>query len=267
MAVMTFMAAAASRLYGASRRTMRYLCFGVCVILLAACSGKVDVLTNVTESVGNEVLVALLDAGVDAGKINTKDGVTIQVHSDQVAYALDALNALGLPRERYDGMGQIFRKEGLVSSPLEERARYIYALSQELANTLSQVDGVVTARVHVVLPERGGIGESTTPSTAAVFIKHRPDYNLDALQPQFRQLITHSIPGLSSDRVSVVFVPAQPAADRLSARSDNERVVPGLAGWLAPIVSALILVLIVAAAGFWLMWRRRKRVPDAQEAA
>ena len=99
----------------------------------------------------------------------------------------------GLPRERFDGMGQIFRKEGLVSSPLEERARYIYALSQELANTLSQMDGVITARVHVVLPERGGVGEEATPSTAAVFIKTQPGYALDALLPQIRRLVIHAI--------------------------------------------------------------------------
>ncbi|MCE4861265.1 EscJ/YscJ/HrcJ family type III secretion inner membrane ring protein, partial [Campylobacter jejuni] len=80
---------------------------------------------------------------------------------------------------------------------LEERARYIYALSQELTNTLSQMDGVLAARVHVVLPERGGVGENTTPSTAAVFIKHQAGYNLDALQPQIRKLVTHAIPGLT----------------------------------------------------------------------
>ena len=120
----------------------------------------------------------------------------VSVDGQQVARALDILRARGLPRERFDGMGQIFRKEGLVSSPLEERARYIYALSQELTNTLSQMDGVLAARVHVVLPERGGVGETTTPSTAAVFIKHQTGYNLDALQPQIRKLVTHAIPCL-----------------------------------------------------------------------
>src|SRR5690606_20471048 len=96
-----------------------------------------------------------------------------------------------------------------ISSPLEERARYIYALSQEISGTLSRIDGVVFARVHVVLPERGVAGEPGVQSTAAVFIKHQAGYDLDLLQPQIRRLVTNSIPGLSPERVSIVFVAAQ----------------------------------------------------------
>ena len=187
---------------------------------LAACTGKVDLLTGITEPEGNEALSALLDVGIDADKQVTKDGTIVRVPATEVGRALDTLSALGLPRERFDGMGEIFRKEGLVSSPLEERARYIYALSQELANTLTQVDGVLTARVHVVLPERGSVGETALPSTAAVFIRHRRDITLDALQPQIRRLVTHSIPGLNEEQVTVVLFPAQPVlADRSSANS------------------------------------------------
>ena len=176
-----------------------YRCAGLigCLLLLlamlAGCGARVDLLAAVPEGEANEVLSVLLDAGIAAQKSAGKAGVAISVQADQVAHALAVLRAKGLPRERFDGMGQIFRKEGLVSSPLEERARYIYALSQELANTLSQMDGVITARVHVVLPERGGVGEEATPSTAAVFIKTQPGYALDALLPQIRRLVIHAI--------------------------------------------------------------------------
>jgi type III secretion protein J len=157
-------------------------------------------------------------------------------------------------------MGQIFRKEGLVSSPLEERARYIYALSQELTNTLSQMDGVLAARVHVVLPERGGVGENTTPSTAAVFIKHQAGYNLDALQPQIRKLVTHAIPGLTEDRVSIALVSAQPAAGQPAGGAMRQvlgiEVADGSSGVLTAWLAALaLLVLALAGAVGWLLWR------------
>ena len=167
------MAAAVKAISGA----LRLFALGS-LFILAACGSRVELYAGATESEANEMLVVLLDAGLNAEKAATKAGVSISVDSGQVAQALEILRSRGLPRESFAGMGQIFQKEGLVSSPLEERARYIYALSQELANTFSQMDGVLVARVHVVLPERGGVGESTMPSTAAVFIKHQAGYNL-----------------------------------------------------------------------------------------
>ncbi|MEI2417098.1 type III secretion inner membrane ring lipoprotein SctJ [Orrella sp. JC864] len=229
--------------------------------LLAACGGQVTLISVGTEGEANELLSALLDAGIAARKVPADGGIAVSVDAGQVARSLDILRAQGLPRERFDGMGQIFRKEGLVSSPLEERARYVYALSQELANTLSQMDGVLAARVHVVLPERGGVGEAATPSTAAVFIKHQAGYSLDALQPQIRKLVTHSIPGLTEDRVSIALVSAQPPA-AAPASAPLQRRVLGLtvdsgsaAALLAGFAVMALLVLGLAGALGWVLWR------------
>ncbi len=239
---------------------LRFLALAL-LFVLAACGSRVELFSAANESEANEVLSVLLDAGLSAQKTTTKAGVAISVDSQQVARALDILRARGLPRERFDGMGQIFRKEGLVSSPMEERARYIYALSQELTNTLSQMDGVLAARVHVVLPERGGVGENTTPSTAAVFIKHQAGYTLDALQPQIRKLVTHAIPGLTEDRVSIALVSAQPSAGAAAGAAATRQVLgfevaEGSATSLTVLLVALaLLVLGLAGAIGALLWR------------
>lgn len=244
-----------------SWRTLRLALAALFIVLLAACGSRVTLFSASTEGEANEVLSTLLDAGIRAEKSITKEGVSISVDGTQVARALDILRAKGLPRERFDGMGQIFRKEGLVSSPLEERARYIYALSQELTNTLSQMDGVLAARVHVVLPERGGVGEVTTPSTAAVFLKHQAGYNLDALQPQIRKLVTHAIPGLTEDRVSIALVSAQPSANAGQAGPTLASVLglqvdSGSASGLSALLGVLVLLIaLLAAAVGWLVWR------------
>lgn len=245
---------------GVPFRIIRRLLLGL-LLLLTACTTRVELFSSASESEANEVLSVLLDAGMNASKSLTKTGVAVTVEGQDVARALDILRTRGLPRDRFDGMGQIFRKEGLVSSPLEERARYVYALSQELAGTLTQMDGVVTARVHVVLPERGGVGEDATPSTAAVFIKHQLGYNLDALQPQIRKLVTHAIPGLTEDRVSIALVAAQPL--KISQESPaalhqilGVEVAEGSAtrliiGWT---VLGGLLLLLASAMGY-LLWR------------
>jgi len=248
-----------SRLF--SLRTARLALAALALSALAACGSSVTLYSSASEGEANELLSVLLDAGIHAEKVIGKAGVAVSVDGAEVARALDILRSQGLPRERFDGMGQIFRKEGLVSSPLEERARYIYALSQELTNTLSQMDGVLAARVHVVLPERGEIGEAATPSTAAVFIKHRVGYSFDALKPQIRQLVTHAIPGLTEDRVSITLVSAQPgtaSAHEAPVLSSvlGFQVAQGSAGGLGLLLGVLVLLVLALAAGLgYLLWR------------
>ena len=180
-------------------------------LLLSACARKVELMAAIAESEATELLGALQNAGLAAEKVPGKEGmVGMHIAADQVGRAVDLLREQGLPRERFAGMGQVFKKEGLISSPLEERARYLYALSQELGATLNQIDGVIVARVHVVLPERSSIGESQQPASAAVFLKYQEGYDMDAVQPQVRRLVTNSIPGLAPDKITIVMVPSQP---------------------------------------------------------
>jgi type III secretion protein J len=175
--------------------------------LVAACDTRVELISSVSESEANEALAALLDGGVKAGKIPGKEGVvSLDVAQSEVSKAIGILRVEGLPRERYAKMGEIFRKEGLISSPLEERARYIWALSQEISSTLSQIDGVIKARVHVVLPERSAGGDPSLPSSAAVFIKHKTGVNLEDSVAQIKRLVANSIPGLSGEKVSVILI-------------------------------------------------------------
>ncbi len=179
-------------------------------LTLAGCTGSVELLTAIPESDANEVIAALVNNGIHAQKVPGKEGmVGVKVDAPLAARAVDTLRVLGLPREQFSGMGQVFKKDGLISSPVEERARYLSALSQDLSATLSRIDGVLFARVHLVLPERGPANEADTPSSAAVFIKHQKDIDLELLQPQVRRLVVNSIPNLAAERVSIVLVPSQ----------------------------------------------------------
>ncbi len=190
-------------------RGRRWISVMAAGLLLAACGAKVDLMSAIPENDANEVIAALMKAGIAAEKAAGKEGmVGVRVAQSEVALAVDTLRAAGLPKEAHVGMGQVFKKDGLISSPLEERARYLYALSQDLSATLTRIDGVLFARVHLVLPERGTTAREDTPSSAAVFLKHTAESDIDLLQPQVRRMVANSIPGLTTDRVTVVFVPA-----------------------------------------------------------
>jgi type III secretion protein J len=238
-------------------------------LILVGCSNRVDLLASATESEANDVLAVLLKSDISAEKLAKKTGVAVSVREVDVERALSILRQHGLPRERFEGMGQIFHKEGMISSPLEERARYVYALSQELENTLTKMDGVLVARVHVVLPEQDATRASKTVASAAVFIKHQAGYNLDLLRPQIRTLVSHAIPDLGEDRVSVVLVAAHAAmlpavsAPMAAPATQGTQAQPqghpaGMSGWwVIGSVVATVLVCLLTALGV-LAWRRRR---------
>ncbi|MGI4847214.1 MAG: type III secretion system inner membrane ring lipoprotein SctJ [Janthinobacterium lividum] len=227
--------------------------------MLAGCGASADLLTDIPESEANEVLSALLEANIRAKKVAGKEGaVSLQVEQAQMARAISTLEAEGLPRDRYVRMGDVFRKEGLISSPLEERARYLWALSQELSATIAFIDGVVKARVHVVLPERSSGSDPAMPSSAAVFIKYRHGYNIDDSIPQIKRLVANSIPGLSAEKVSVVLLQAmpKPAGDgsRAGPVATASQPDSGMAGPL-PLYGWLAIGLTVLAASGLVGWR------------
>ncbi len=235
------------------------------VVMLAACGARVELLGNLPERDANEVIAALDDAGISADKVGGKDGmVSVQVGSSHVARAVDTLRALGLPHEQFDGMGKVFRKDGLISSPTEERARYLYALSQDISSTLSHIDGVLYASVHLVLPESASAatGDAPLASSAAVFIKYRGGAHVEILEPQVRRLVASSIPGLTPERVTVVMVRSTllPPAQILAVHATR-----GAAAEWGPDLRWGLLALVVAASGAGLFsWLRRGRTHDAE---
>jgi type III secretion protein J len=234
------------------------------MLLLAGCS-KTDLYTGLSERDGNEILALLLRSAIPAEKTAAKAGTTISVDSARVPEAVALLDAAGLPRSKFANMGDLFKKEGMISSPSEERVRYIYGITQELSRTLSQIDGVLNARVHVVLPGNDPSNQAARPSSAAVLIRHGNDATVDQLVPKIKELVVNSIEGLAYDRVSVVLIKASIADAAAPAAA-----VPldkGIAAYLPYALGGLLLLSLIgnAALGYWL-WRPGAR-PGARVGA
>ncbi|WFU40129.1 type III secretion inner membrane ring lipoprotein SctJ [Bradyrhizobium sp. CB82] len=199
-------------------------------LLLPLIGCKADLYTKIQEREANEMLAVLLKNGVDSVRIAAKDGTsTIQVEQNQIALSIDLLNAEGLPHHSFKSLGEVFNAAGLIASPTEERARYVYALSEELSRTISDIDGVLSARVHVVLPKNDLLRRDATPSSASVFIRHDSKADLSILLPQIKMLVANSIEGLSYDKVAVVFVSVErPALEQRPGPAAAIAQAPGL---------------------------------------
>lgn len=185
----------------------RLFCLLLC-LLLAAC--KTEVYTDLSQQEANEMIAVLATEGITASRTHVADArYALEVDEDSLTQSIRLLQRHGYPRERFTTMGEVFERQGLLSSPVEERARYIFAVSQSVAETLSRIDGVVTARVNLVMPENNPFEDKATPSSAAVFIKFDPDHDLRDLQPDIKLLVQKSIEGLSYDSITLIMMPAQ----------------------------------------------------------
>ncbi|MDU5768931.1 type III secretion system inner membrane ring lipoprotein SctJ [Mixta calida] len=197
---------------------VKALLIGALALLLSGCGDDTVLNSNLAENDANDIIAELNRYHIAASKQVDKTGVSVRVASENIERSVNILDAAGLPRKVRTNLGEVFQKSGVISSPMEERARYIYALSQEVESTLAQIDGVVVARVHVVLPERIAPGEPVQPASASVFIKYHDTLDPDSIEPRIRRLVATSIPGLvgRDDRdLAIVFVPAKMYEDRV----------------------------------------------------
>ena len=180
-------------------------------LLLSAC--ETGLYNNLDQRQANEIVASLQQRGIPAQRVAVRGGqYTVMVDKDRFAESITILKDAGLPRQEFQTMGQVFKKDGLVSSPTQERAQMIFALSQELSRTVSEIDGVLSARVHLVLPENDPLRQQLVPSSASVFVRHRSNARVGNLVPQVKMLVANGVAGLAYDKVSVVLVPVDSQA-------------------------------------------------------
>ncbi len=243
------------------------------LLLLGGC--KVELYTGLQEQEGNEMLALLLKHGIQSEKQPGKDNmVSLFIEEDQTARAVEILSRNGYPKTRFSTINDVFSDDGLVSTPFEERTRYIYGLSQEVSETLSKIDGVLVARVHIVLPAEpsSGIGNKKVdfPASASVFIKYNSDYDLDSYIPQIKSIVANAIEGLAYHQVSVSLFPAEN-----EARSDfypveyrsvlGLKVSPDSIGHLYVLLTVLITLIFAVFSGNIYLYMERKDKVSMQE--
>lgn len=230
------------------RRSWALVLLGM--LLLTGC--KEELFSKVDETDANAALAVLYSEGIQARKVLSESNLwRVEVNANDLQRALQATRNQGVPRERFATIGDLFKKEGLVSTPAEIRMRYLFAVSQELSNTLTHIDGVTSARVHPVIPVNDPLAQKVQPASAAVFIKHLPNADVQQMAPAIKTLVSRSIEGLSVENVSLTFFAARAPAEPPPLRVDSEQAVSSLALLLAGCLALTLAVL------GWQLWRKR----------
>lgn len=239
-------------------------------LALLGCGGQQTLYVGLTQTEANEMLSLMYASGLPGEKLVEKDGsYTVTTSKDAFPRSMALLQRHGLPREQFESMGKVFAREGFVSSPLEERARLNFALSQEMSRTISSIDGVVMARVHLVMPERERLVENRQSASASVFVKHRPDVDLSDQIGKIKSIIINGVENLPYDNVTVAFFEAQPL-DALVPEGEDAADPPALAASLqglgpaSVLLSVLVGALALALATVLLLLAKRRQSGDGR---
>ena len=172
--------------------------------LLAGCEEETTLYSQLEERQANAIIAELKAHDISCRKTPGEEGTwNVMISEGKFAMAIELLEQKGLPRRQYQGVSESFKKTGMVSSPSEERIRFMAAREQDLSRTLSQIEGVTDASVHIVLPENDPFAKHMKPSSAAVVIHHRFDVDMADFLPQIKNLVKNSIEGLDYSKISV----------------------------------------------------------------
>ena len=148
------------------------------------------------------VVDALKNAGVDVVLDPTTGDVIVPVadyHSSRMTLAAQGLPA-SIP-DGYDSISDI----PMGSSRSVESVRLKQSQEIELARSISEIEGLVTARVHLAIPEKSVFARASTPPSASVFVQMENGRSLSRQQVDaIVHLVSSSIPFMAKNDVTVV---------------------------------------------------------------
>lgn len=151
---------------------------GVSVLIFILTRTKYEVLyDNLTPKDAGQVTKQLDEMNIK-WKTGDKEN-TILVPADEKNKVKLELASEGLPKEGY-GFVDAFNDSTWTMTDYEKKERYKYALQNELASTISEIDGIESATVYIDEKEDTGfvLEEDKNETTASVFIKNAQNKNL-----------------------------------------------------------------------------------------
>ncbi|HEY7774786.1 MAG TPA: flagellar basal-body MS-ring/collar protein FliF [Marinagarivorans sp.] len=137
-------------------------------------------------------------------KVDPKTGALL-VATDKLHQARLKLAERGIPGNKSVGFELLDEEQPLGTSQFMESARYKRSLEGELSRTISSINSVRGARVHLAIPKASVFVRDGREPSASVFLDLFPGRNIENRQVKgIANLVASSIPELKIENVTVV---------------------------------------------------------------
>lgn len=157
--------------------------------------------------------LSAIDSGAIAGKLEqneiaykvSDDGTRVSVPADAVGRARMLLAQEGLPNGGSMGYEIFDKQSGFGTTNFVQNINQVRALEGELARTISSLEQIRSARVHLVLPQRELFSRESRSATGSVFLSLRPGAKLSQEQIlSIQSLVSSAVPDMKAETVSVI---------------------------------------------------------------
>ncbi len=154
-------------------------------------------------------------------------GTTIEVPEGDLYEARMGLASQGLPNSGTVGYS-IFDETNLGMTDFLQKLNFRRALEGELARTITSLNEVQAARVHIVIPEERLFAEQQKEATASVVLKlRRPGAITKAQVAGITNLVASSVEGLKPNNITIVdydgnMLSSRTAGDELAAMTGTQ---------------------------------------------
>jgi flagellar M-ring protein FliF len=157
-------------------------------------------------------------------KVDTRSG-TLLVAADEIHNARMKLSALGLPGDASHGFEMLDKEQPLGTSQFMETARYRRSLEGELARTITSMNTVRSARIHLAIPKASVFVRDAREPRASVFLELYPGRTIKADQVRaIANLVASSITELRLSNVTIV----DQKGNLLSTGDENPKIAKAM---------------------------------------
>ena len=181
--------------------------FGALIMVVVYMSLQTPAFRPVFPGMNSTDQAAVYDVLAKSGmavEIDTVNG-GVNVPVEEYHQAKMLLAAQGLPSTPVDGFEMIRQQQAMGTSQFMEQKRYQLAIEEELARSISSIQSVKSARVHLAMPKQSVFVRNRVATTASVVLTLSQGRGLNDSQAQaIVHMVASSVPYLDPANVSVV---------------------------------------------------------------